>query len=59
MPSGVTTSGLCIHAEFFFHVTDPTKKVYFRGYQTGDYPTMGGNIIYVSDASLTYEFISE
>lgn len=53
------SSSYCIHAEFFFHVTDPTKKVYFRGYNAIGYSALGGHIIYVNDANLTYEFIGE
>lgn len=59
VPAGITDS-YCIHAEFFFHINDTTKKVYFRGYNTeGEYPTMGHYIIYVDDVSLTYEFIGK
>lgn len=58
VPAGVDNS-CCVHAEFFFHVDDPTKKIYFRGYTNDEYPPMGNYIIYVDDASLTYEFIGE
>jgi len=58
VPSGMS-SYYCIHAEFFFHVTDPTKKVYFRGYNPSDYPTMSYYLVYVNDASLTYEYLGE
>ena len=58
VPSGMSSS-YCIHAEFFFHVIDPTKKVYFRGYNAADYPTLSGHLVYVNDASLTYEYIGE
>lgn len=58
VPSGINSS-YCVHAEFFFHVDDPTKKIYFRGYNASGYPTMGNYIIYVNDANLTYEFIGE
>ena len=58
VPAGISNS-YCVHAEFFFHVNDPTKKIYFRGYNSGNYPTMGKYIIYVNDANLTYEFIGE
>lgn len=58
VPAGINSS-YCVHAEFFFHVGDPTKKIYFRGYNVDNYPTMGNFIIYVNDANLTYEFIGE
>ena len=58
VPAGIKDS-YCVHAEFFFHVDDPTKKIYFRGYNGGNYPTMAGYIMYVNDANLTYEFIGE
>lgn len=59
VPAGITNS-YCIHAEFLFHISDTTKKVYFRGYETNDeYPTLGHYILYVDDANLTYEFIGE
>lgn len=62
VPAGIDNS-YCVHAEFFFHVSDPTKKIYFRGYNPinhpTNYPTIGNYIIYVNDASLTYEFIGK
>ena len=59
VPAGIKDS-YCIHTEFFFHINDPTKKIYFRGYNNaGNYPTMAGYIMYVDDANLTYEFIGE
>lgn len=58
VPSGMSSS-YCIHAEFFFHVTDPTKKVYFRGYNATGYPATSNDIIYVNDANLTYEYLGE
>lgn len=59
VPAGIDKS-YCVHAEFFFYVNNPTKKIYFRGYtNNNNYPTMGNYIIYVDDANLTYEFIGE
>ena len=58
VPSGMSTS-YCVHAEFFFNVTDPAKKVYFSGYNAGGYPTLSGHLVYVNDASLTYEYLGE
>ena len=59
VPSGVTDTGYCVHAEFFFHVTDPTKGAYFSCYSASGYSSPGGHVVLVNDASLTYEFISE
>lgn len=58
VPAGINNS-YCVHAEFFFNINDPTKKVYFRGYNGGEYPTMGAYILYVNDANLTYEYIGK